>query len=60
MKQSNRTKNRIREHSLVLDRNKTSENVHGFAGKKMIFATCQSCDWFGWLPEEEITDQLSL
>ena len=54
MKVSNRTKNRLKEHSLVFDFFKTNDRVCGFEGRKMVFAECEDCGWFGWLPEEEI------
>lgn len=56
MKVSKRTKNRIREHGehLTFDFTKINDNVCGFDGVRMVFATCDKCGWFGWLPMSEV------
>ena len=56
MKVSKRTKNRLKEHGehLTFDFTKTNNRVSGFDSIQMVFATCNKCGWFGWLPKEEI------
>lgn len=54
IKISKRTKNRLREHDLTIDFTKTNCNIVGFDNRVMVFATCQKCGWFGWLPKDEV------
>jgi hypothetical protein len=54
MKQSQRTKNRLREHNIVFDMLRVNDSVSGFEGRTMVFADCSECGWFGWLPLDEV------
>tara|TARA_Y100001973_G_C5025358_1_gene245264 strand:- start:107 stop:454 length:348 start_codon:yes stop_codon:yes gene_type:complete len=62
---SKRTKNRFREHTLILDGDRVSETVSGFIGRKCIlFASIEPTEkgspfprWMGWLPIDEIQNE---
>ena len=54
MKRSKRTKERIKQHDLVIDEAKMSTNIVGFQDRVMVFARCSECGWFGWLPKEDL------
>lgn len=61
MKQSNRTKNRLREHNIMFDFDKRCFDIIGFEGRDMVHGVCidEGCEWFGWLPVDEV-DRLTI
>jgi hypothetical protein len=54
-KQSQRTKNRLKEHKNLKEIGR-SESVQAFNGRPGIYFRCEDdgCKWWGWLPQEEI------
>ena len=58
MKVSKRTKNRMKEHTLVFDWDLTNNKISGFGDRLMVHCKCvdDGCDWFGWLPMDEVNE----
>lgn len=60
---SQRTKNRIREHGPFFFLKDSAKSVQSLSGESGILVECQGFDpiipnqndWFGWLPESEVT-----
>lgn len=58
MKVSKRTKNRMREHTLVFDWEWTNNKIVGFGDRLMVHCECvdDGCGWSGWLPMDEVNE----
>jgi len=52
---SQRTKNRVREHTDHWEHTQTRNNIVSFPGQTVAEFRCpESCGWFGWVPLNEI------